>query len=112
MQDPILASGLDTVLVALPLVALMAFGVFRLDSILALPEGRFRQTPRPCGMDEHGEPIGCDPDGRVWGTAGAAAGEGRARTKNRRDERVTAAVQNPGGVEWAGEVDADVSLFI
>jgi len=65
MQDTILVSGRGTLRVAIPFVFMWLFGVFRLDSLLATPKGSLSRRRPPCGVDEHGEPILADPDGRV-----------------------------------------------
>ena len=68
MDQSILMSGRDTLLVATPLLLMIFFSVFRLDQILARPKvSSIRRRPA-CGVDEFGEPILCDPDGRLSGT--------------------------------------------
>lgn len=84
MDEHILISSRDMLLGSLPFVFLLLLTVFRLDQILASPKGLREPRHLKCGMDESGEPILCDPDGRVWesgrvrhGPSGAA-GAGRA----------------------------------
>ncbi len=68
MDDPhILISTRDTLLAAIPFAVLFFFSIFRLDQILAAPEGGRRIAHSACGLDERGEPILCDPDGRLVG---------------------------------------------
>jgi hypothetical protein len=66
VQDAVLNSGWDTIAVAVLFVVVLAFGIFRLDAIFAMPKSGAREPVRGCGTDEHGEPILCDPDGRPW----------------------------------------------
>lgn len=69
MNDTLLSSGLDNILVALPFIGMLMVGFFRLDEILAAPRKRLANKPLhpPCGVDLDGNPIVCDPDGRPWG---------------------------------------------
>ena len=66
MHDGALRSGLDALLVAVPFVAVLLVGMFRLDALLAAP--RRVSSPRrpPTGTDEHGRMLLSDPDGRPW----------------------------------------------
>jgi hypothetical protein len=66
VQDVTLASGLDTFMVAAAFAVAVAFGIFRLDSIVARPKGEAQSRERTSGTDEQGEPVLCDPDGRPW----------------------------------------------
>ena len=63
MHDVILKSGRDAVLVAIPLLLLLFFGLFRLDELF----GRSVKKPgRPLpgsGLDANGQPFLTDPDG-------------------------------------------------
>jgi hypothetical protein len=68
MDQNILISGRDTLLVAIPLVLMMFISVFRLDQIIAKPKVSLSRHRPACGVDEFGEPILCDPDGRQSGT--------------------------------------------
>jgi hypothetical protein len=65
LQDTVLRSGWDNVVVALPFVLMLAVGLFRLDSMMAAPKTVNRRANRIVGTDENGEPIVCDPDGRL-----------------------------------------------
>jgi hypothetical protein len=71
MQDLVLNPGWDTFLVASGFIVTMIMGVFQLDAALASPKGGRRLFNRASGMDENGDPILCDPDGRVWGEPAA-----------------------------------------
>jgi hypothetical protein len=66
VQDAILQSGWENLLVAIPFVGLLLVGFFRLDEIIASPN-RDRAARRPfCGCDEDGYLLLSDPDGRPW----------------------------------------------
>jgi hypothetical protein len=68
MDQNTLISGRDTILIAIPLLLMIFFSLFRLDQIIARPKRpQSRQRPA-CGIDESGELIVCDPDGRIAGT--------------------------------------------
>jgi hypothetical protein len=64
LAESYLGSGLDALMFAVPCVALLALGMFRLDSILAASPSAGRAGQRFCKSDEDGEPIVRDPDGR------------------------------------------------
>jgi hypothetical protein len=68
VQEIVTSSAWDTSLLAIPFLALLFFGFFRLDEVFA---SRKQDGERPArvlgGMDENGEPIVCDPDGRPSG---------------------------------------------
>jgi hypothetical protein len=68
MHDVILGSTRDTLLIAIPLLGLLAMGVLRLDEVIfSSSKGPAKQHQRAmCGVDEQGQPILTDPDGRVW----------------------------------------------
>ena len=65
MDEHILISGRDTLLIAFPFVILLLFSVFRLGDSIASPKGTFGRRRPPCGTDQFGEPILRDPDGRL-----------------------------------------------
>jgi len=65
MHEWYLNSTRDTYLVAIPFLFILGLSLFRLDTIFGAtrPSGNRR---RPlCGMDENGEPLLADPDGRL-----------------------------------------------
>lgn len=64
MQADALQSGWDNIIVALPFVVMLGFGMFHLDALVAAPKSGAEQSGRIPGTDERGEPIVCDPDGR------------------------------------------------
>ena len=65
MHRMILSSGRDTLLVAIPFVAILLISIFRLDEALSTSQGALKRRRSVCGTDEDGEPILRDPDGRV-----------------------------------------------
>jgi len=67
MNESILLSGRDTLLVAIPLVLCLVVSIFRLDRGIALPKGSLNRRRLACGLDAFGEPILRDPDGRLSG---------------------------------------------
>jgi hypothetical protein len=59
-----LDSGWQTALVAIPFIFMLLVGVFRLDEVFVSQKQSSRK-PRPTpGIDEHGQPVLYDPDGR------------------------------------------------
>lgn len=75
MYVPLLNSGLDTFFVAVPFLALLVAGLFRLDALFTAP--RQREVPRQptIGIDESGRRFLCDPDGHTHGIFHAIAGD-------------------------------------
>jgi hypothetical protein len=84
MDEPILKSGRDTLLVAIPFVMCLVGSIFRLDGLF-FKSGKnsnnsYGRPPR--GVTATGDPIFTDPDGRVveWRdrskkTKGATSGQ-------------------------------------
>lgn len=69
MQDTVLQSGWEILLVAVPSVGMLLVGLFRLDELIASPRRR-RAVKRPAsGCDQDGHLLLSDPDGRPWGDA-------------------------------------------
>jgi hypothetical protein len=68
MDQSILISGKDTLLLAIPLLLVVLASAFRLDHFIAAPKGSQNRRRAACGVDELGEEIFCDPDGRRSGT--------------------------------------------
>jgi hypothetical protein len=64
MHELYLNSTRDTFLVAIPFVFILALSLFRLDTIFGASRRMSHPRRPPCGMDEHGEPLLIDPDGR------------------------------------------------
>jgi hypothetical protein len=67
MEDQILKSGRDTLLVAVPFVICLIFSIFRLDGLFfksgKSSNNSFGRPPR--GVTPAGQQIFTDPDGRV-----------------------------------------------
>lgn len=67
MDEPILKSGRDTLLVAIPFVMCLVGSIFRLDGLIfksgKTSNNNYGRPPR--GLTASGEPIFTDPDGRV-----------------------------------------------
>jgi hypothetical protein len=64
MDQSILISSKDTLLLAIPLLLVTFASAFRLDRIIAAPKGSQNRRRPACGVDESGVEIFCDPDGR------------------------------------------------
>lgn len=64
MHEVYLHSVKDTLLVAIPFIAVLALGVFRLDTLFFSSKPAPKQGRTGCGLDEDGEPLLVDPDGR------------------------------------------------
>jgi hypothetical protein len=67
MHEFYLNSVSDTLLVAIPFVAVLALAIFRLDALFASSKAstELNQHRPGCGMDENGEPVLVDPDGQL-----------------------------------------------
>lgn len=67
MHDMLISSGRDSFLIALPFLAIMLAGLFRVDEAIASPRRNAAKHHRSmCGVDEKGQQILCDPDGQRW----------------------------------------------
>jgi len=73
MLDAVFSNDRDALLAAVPLIGALLLGFFRLDTLLASPQrlrpgpsasGRPASSRPPSGIDQDGQPILCDPDGR------------------------------------------------
>jgi hypothetical protein len=62
-----LNSGWQTALVAVPFLFMLMAGVFRLDEVFATQKQVARKQRPASGIDEDGQPLLCDPDGRPSG---------------------------------------------
>ena len=69
MHETVLNPGWDTFIVAVPFIGILIASFFRLDVLFAASKKHVPRRRGVCGMDEDGEPILCDPDGRPWRTA-------------------------------------------
>lgn len=65
MHELYLNSMKDTLLVAIPFLAILVLSFFRLDAIIGSSKGPANPRRPPCGIDERGEPLLVDPDGRI-----------------------------------------------
>ncbi len=68
MNPSVLSSGWDTFLFGILFIGLLLIAFFRVDEIFAAPAppSTRRRKSTVTGIDEEGEPILCDPDGRQW----------------------------------------------
>jgi hypothetical protein len=65
VQNIVLVSGRDAFLVAIPFVFMLFLSVFRLDERLARHRAATTSRRPAMGMNEAGQPILRDPDGRL-----------------------------------------------
>jgi hypothetical protein len=66
MDDTILKSGWETILVAIVFLGLLIVGVFRLDAIFAARRREPKRSRPAIGKDKDGAPLYSDPDGKAW----------------------------------------------
>jgi hypothetical protein len=64
MHEWYLNSTRDTYLVAIPFLFILGLSLFRLDTIFGASRRMSHHHRPPCALDEHGEPMLIDPDGR------------------------------------------------
>ena len=64
MNEPVIHSFQDALLLVVPAVGLMLFSFFRLDELVSVPRHGHGNRRAMCGVDADGEPILSDPDGR------------------------------------------------
>ena len=64
MHDSVLNSGWQTALVAVPFLVMLLAGVFRLDEVFVAQKRDSRRQRPASEIDEDGQPILRDPDGR------------------------------------------------
>ncbi len=64
MNDAILSTGRDAYLVGIPLILVLLIALFRVDELISKPKKTIKRRRPPCQMDEDGEPVLSDPDGR------------------------------------------------
>ena len=67
LNETVLTSSLDAMLVALPAFIVLLAGVFRVDEMIAAPRHPARARRPASGFDEEGRPLLFDPDGRPSG---------------------------------------------
>jgi hypothetical protein len=66
MYETILKTGTVTLLIAIPAIGMLLISFLRLDQFLASPKRRIEGPRFVRGVDESGDPIMCDPDGKPW----------------------------------------------
>ena len=97
MQDQLLFSSKDALLIAIPFVLILMVSTFRLDQIIAYPKRAVRGRRLACDMDQHGEPILRDPDGSPSGpgrrrnVSNGKSGIGHRRSADGRNRESVAA---------------------
>ena len=64
MHDSVLNSGWQTAFVAVPFLVMLLVGVFRLDEVFVAQKHECRRQRPACEIDEDGQQILYDPDGR------------------------------------------------
>ena len=65
MNDLAQTTGRDALLIGIPLIILMLVGLFRLDELFSRPQKAIKKRRLSCQMDEDGEPVISDPDGKL-----------------------------------------------
>jgi hypothetical protein len=65
MHEVYLTSVRDNLLVAIPFIAVLALGIFRLDALFFASKGLATRRRPGCFMDENGELLLADPDGKL-----------------------------------------------
>lgn len=65
MHEVYLNSMKDTLLVGIPFVAVLALGIFRVDTLFFGSKSTPKAGRQGCGLAADGEPIVVDPDGRM-----------------------------------------------
>jgi hypothetical protein len=92
MEEHLLISGRDTFLIAIPFVVILMVTIFRLEQIIAFPKEVVTRRRLACGVDEHGELVLRDPDGRL---SGPARPKKDSSGKGRIGDHCASAVQQP-----------------
>jgi hypothetical protein len=64
MQDELLKSGRDTLLIGIPLLLLLFIGLFRLDELLFRSRKKKAQKPSAGNAGRGGRSFSTDPDGK------------------------------------------------
>ncbi|WP_263357024.1 hypothetical protein [Acidicapsa ligni] len=59
-------SNSDALLVAIPMIGILLGGYFRLDEMLIRPKQQVEQRRQFSALNEHGQPVCIDPDGRIY----------------------------------------------
>jgi hypothetical protein len=66
MFEAVFHADWNTILLAIPFSGLLFISIFRLDEIFAAPKKKASNRRAIYGLDEEGEAMSCDPDGRTW----------------------------------------------
>lgn len=70
IHDATLQSGWDTLLYAVPIFLMMFAGFFRLDELFVSQKSSPKKRRSFSGLDQNGQPMLCDPDGRPFNPRG------------------------------------------
>ena len=60
------SAGSDVFLFAIPLIALLFFGFFRLDQVFTSPKSQDSEKPNPLPARKPKKSMRSDPDGQPW----------------------------------------------
>jgi hypothetical protein len=85
MDQNVLISGRDTLLIAIPFVLVLLVCIFRLDHLFAIQKGAAPNRRSPGGLDKSGNQIMRDPDGRLSGLGRSVVAELRGNGANSLD---------------------------
>ena len=66
MYETVLKSGWESVLFGIPFIGMLLACFLRLDEFLVAPRQASKPTRPARGIDNNGNAILCDPDGRPW----------------------------------------------
>ncbi len=64
MNDAMLTTGSDEYLIGIPLIIVLLIALFRVDELISRPKKSLKRRRPSYQMDEDGEPVLSDPDGR------------------------------------------------
>jgi hypothetical protein len=65
MNETVVTSGWQAILLAIPLISLLGMSVFRIDELAAASRKSNENHRGFCTLDANGEPLLLDPDGRA-----------------------------------------------
>jgi hypothetical protein len=66
MNETIVTSGWEAILLAIPLIGILGMSLFRIDELMTAPKGGVENHRGFCTLDADGEPLLFDPDGRAF----------------------------------------------
>jgi hypothetical protein len=66
MNDTVVTSGWEAILLAIPLIGILGMSLFRIDEFMSAPKGSVENHRGFCTLDADGEPLLFDPDGRAF----------------------------------------------